>query len=128
MRRIVVAVVLAAGPLCVVPAAAADRPKKPQPASVQAEEKRFEECRAKLKLAAELKMLHDFGWDPPREPHVVVGPTFFDVPIDAKQGLAETINCFLVSGKRGEDVPFDLLHWQTGKPVGRFSRGTLRML
>lgn len=97
----------------------------PQPSPQ--EEQRLEECRAKLKLAASLKVLHDFGWDPPAPPRVVVGPTFITMPIDAKQGFAEAVNCFLAGGGPGR-VDFDLLHWQTGRPIYRFAAGQVRAL
>lgn len=58
---------------------------------------------------------------------VVVGPTFFEVPIDAKEGFVETLNCFLLAGKQGECVNFNVLHWQTGKAVGRYSYCRFKM-
>jgi hypothetical protein len=89
-------------------------------------DKRFEQCREKLKKAQALDMLHDLDWKPPTEPRVVAGPTFFTVPIEAKEGFAETVNCFLLAGKK-EHVNFDVLNWQTGKAVGRYSFGRFKM-
>lgn len=90
-------------------------------------DKEFEICRKKLKQAQKLDMLYDLDWKLPKEPRVVVGPTFFKVPIDAKEGFIETVNCFLTAGDSGKCVNFDVLHWQTGKAVGRFSNCRFRM-
>lgn len=92
-----------------------------------ASDERFEACRKKLIQAQKLDVLHDLDWKPPREPKVVAGPTFFRIPIDAKEGFAENVNCFLVAGETGKCVNFDVLHWQTGKPVGRFSYCRFKM-
>lgn len=92
----------------------------------RAAEKRFEGCRAKLKKAQEMGMLHDFGWKGGAMPRVVVGPTFFDVPFDAKEGFAETVNCFLMTGQP-KFISFDLLDWKTEKVVGRFEAGRLEI-
>jgi hypothetical protein len=88
-------------------------------------EKRFEDCRTKLKKAQQLEALYDLEWKRAM-PKVVVGPTFYTIPIDAKQGLADTINCFLMTGK-SEYIDFDLLDWQTGKRVTRYSIVRLKM-
>ena len=82
---------------------------------------RFEGCREKLKAAQKLEILYDMSWDGKSEPRIIVGPTFMDIAIDAKEGLASTVNCFLMVGDESKCVNFDLLHWQTGKAVGRFS-------
>jgi len=87
--------------------------------------KRFEECREKLKKAQQLEALYDLEWKRAM-PKVVVGPTFYSIPIDAKQGLADTVNCFLMTGKSNY-IDFDLLDWQTGKRVARYSLGRLKM-
>ncbi|MEM5296935.1 hypothetical protein VSR82_21715 [Burkholderia sp. JPY481] len=92
-----------------------------------ASDKQFEVCRSKLKQAQKLEMLYDLDWKPPREPKVVAGPTFSKVGIDAKEGFAETVNCFLMAGQSGKYVNFDVLDWRTGKSVGRYSNGVLRM-
>lgn len=89
----------------------------------------FEKCRSKLKVAQKLDLLYDLDWKSGRDmPRVVVGPTFFTVPIDAKEGFAATVNCFLMAGDSGKCVNFDVLHWQTGKAVGRFNNCRFRML
>ncbi|MER2518605.1 MAG: hypothetical protein ABTR92_19775 [Candidatus Accumulibacter phosphatis] len=82
---------------------------------------RVESCRAKLIQAQKLDVLYDMQWKSPREPRVVVGPTFLKMPIDGKEGFAATVNCFLMAGDTGKCVNFDTLHWQTGKALGRFS-------
>lgn len=88
---------------------------------------RFEACRAKLKKANELDVLYGLDWKPPSPPKVTVGRTFFQIPIDAKEGFAETLNCFLMAGKEDECVNFPLLHWQTGKPIAQFKNCKLKM-
>ncbi len=90
------------------------------------DDKRFEACRKKLMQAQKLEVLYDLDWKPPREPKVIAGRTFFEMPIDAKEGFVETVNCFLMAGDSG-CVNFDVLHWQTGKMAGRFSRCKFKM-
>ena len=86
------------------------------------ENKRFEQCRAKLKKAQKLGLLYDVTIDP--LPRVVVGPTFYTIPLDAKQGFAETVNCFLMTGQ-DKYINFDLLDYQTGHVVAEYSYGKL---
>ena len=90
-------------------------------------EQRFEACKSKLVQAQKLDVLYDFDWKPPKEPKVIVGPTFFKIPIDAKEGFTETVNCFLMAGESGKCVNFDVRSWQTGKAVGRFSSCRFKM-
>lgn len=90
-------------------------------------DQRFEQCRAKLKKAQALDVLYDMDWRPPLEPRVVVGPTFFKMPIDGKKGFAITVNCFLTAGQTDKCVSFNMLDWQTGKPVGRYSACSFAM-
>lgn len=94
--------------------------------AVCADERQFEVCRSKLKQAQQLDVLYDLDWKSGREPRVVAGRTFFNLPIDAKEGFVETVNCFLMTGKN-QCVNFDVLHWQTGKAVGRFSNCRFKM-
>jgi hypothetical protein len=97
------------------------------PGHAVTENQRFEACKAKLKLANETKVLYDFDWNPPSEPKVVVGPTFFQIPIAAKEGFVEKVNCFLTAGKEEQCVNFSVRSWETGKPVGRFSNCRFEM-
>jgi len=87
----------------------------------------FNACKAKLVKAHELGVFYAFDWKPPKEPYVVAGKTFFDIAIDAKEGFAETLNCFLMAGEGGTCVNFSILHWQTGKAVARFQNCRLKM-
>jgi len=84
-------------------------------------EKRFQTCRQKLIQAQKLNVLYDLDWKPPKEPRVVVGPTFIEMAIDGKEGFVETVNCFLMAGEEGKCINFDVLHWQSGKAIGRYS-------
>jgi len=83
----------------------------------------FETCRKKLITAQKLEVLYDLAWNGKKSPKVVAGKTFFTMPIDAKEGFAETVNCFLMAGERDKFINFEILHWQTGKAVGSFSYG-----
>ncbi len=91
-----------------------------------ADERKFEACRNKLKQAQKLDVLYDLDMKSGREPKVIVGRTFFNMPIDAKEGFTETVNCFLMAGKN-QCINFNVLHWQTGKAVGRFSNCKFKM-
>lgn len=51
---------------------------------------------------------------------VLVGPTYFTVPIDEKKGFAEVVNCVLLKGAGG-GIAFDLVHWQTGMRVASWN-------
>jgi len=86
----------------------------------------MELCRAKLKEAQQLDVLADLDWKPPKAPHVVVGPTFFTMPFDAKQGFAQTVNCFLMNGTSNV-INFDLLDSMNHRVVGRWEYGRLKM-
>lgn len=85
-----------------------------------------EECRKKLVQAQKLEVLYDMDWNLPKEPRVVAGPTFFNMPFDAKEGFVETANCYLVGGG-DKCVNFNVTHWKTGKAVGRFSNCKFKM-
>ena len=86
----------------------------------------FEDCRKKLIKAQKLDVLHELDWKLPKEPKVVVGRTFIQMPIDGKEGFAETVNCFLLAGESGKCVNFSVLHWQTGKAIGRLSKSRFK--
>lgn len=88
---------------------------------------RFETCKAKLVKAQKLGVLRDLKWKGTAEPTVVVGPTFLDMAFDGKEGFAETVNCFLVTGDPKKFVNFDVVEWRNGTTVGRFSYGKLKM-
>lgn len=94
-------------------------------AADQARNRKFEGCRASLKKAHALEVLYDLQASVP--PKVIVGRTFFQIPIDAKQGFAETVNCFLTVGRDDRYMTFEVFDWQTGKAVGRFYAGSLSM-
>lgn len=92
-----------------------------------ASDSRFETCRQKLIQTQRLEVLYDLDWKLPEEPKVVVGPTFFRMPIDAKESFADNVNCFLMTGATGKCVSLNILHWQTGKAAGRFSNSRFNM-
>jgi hypothetical protein len=114
LRRFIVFVFMALGTATAAHAVSAD------------ENARFEGCRTKLKQAQKLDVLYDLDWKPGREPKVVVGPTFFNMPFDAKENFVRTVNCFLMVGA-DKAISFDVLDYRTGKAVGRFSWGQFKM-
>lgn len=88
-------------------------------AEAKAAQTQYDTCNVKLAKAKELNMLYDIGGKA-ASIQVFVGPTYFTVPIDAKKGFTEVVNCVLVKGSGG-GVPFDLIHWQTGKRVAHWN-------
>lgn len=83
-------------------------------------EKRFEECKAKLQAAKKLDLLYDLAFEKGRGYRVLVGPTYYRVPLDAKEGFVATLNCFLNAGETKSCMNFDLRDWKSGKVVGRY--------
>ena len=79
----------------------------------------YDICKGKLKQAKELDVLSDLNAKE-SSIKVTVGPAFFTVPIDIQQEFARTVNCFFVK-RAGRGVPFDLIHWQTGKKVASWN-------
>ncbi|MDK2743743.1 MAG: hypothetical protein H8K03_02540 [Nitrospira sp.] len=86
----------------------------------------FEQCRDKLAQARHLGLLADFEWKPPRTPKVVVGREFFRIPFEAKKELVETVNCYVVKGRRGY-VNFPILEWINHRTIGEWRDGHLRI-
>jgi hypothetical protein len=80
---------------------------------------RMEGCRAKLKQAQAIDLLHNMTFDK-GIPKVWVGLTWAAIPIDAKQGFAETAACFFLGGDASKSIQFDILDGQTGKRVARW--------
>jgi hypothetical protein len=96
-------------------------------AALGADNKRFEQCRTKLKQAQKLDLLYNMDWKKGHEPVIIVGPTFYQISFDAKEGFVETLNCFFVTGESGKYINFDLLDWRTNKKVARYSYGKLNV-
>lgn len=78
----------------------------------------LEACRSKLKAAQKLEVLADLQWKGARL-HVVAGPTYYQMPFHAKEGFADTVNCFALAGKTG-CLSFDVIHWRSGKASDRY--------
>ena len=97
------------------------------PVFAETDDQRLEACRAKLTKAHELQVLYDLDWQKGKLPKVVVGPTFYQIAFDAKDGFAQTVNCFLMAGATDKYINFDLLDWRTNKVVARYSYGTLKV-
>lgn len=81
-----------------------------------------EQCRAKLKEAQKLEVLHELHWSPGTAPQVVVGPTFHRIPYDSKQIFLTIVNCLLVGGAQ-KYVNFDVLDHMNHRVVGSWSNG-----
>ena len=92
-----------------------------------ADEAQFQECRGKLVKAQQIDLLYDMKWDKGKLPYVVVGPTFFTIPFDAKEGFAKTVSCFLTAGNTDECITFDFLDFRTNKPVATFRNCALKV-
>lgn len=107
---------------------AAERQTKAAALESQLAGKRFTACRAKLRQAKELDLLYDLSWEAGGAPKVIAGPTFFTIPIDAKEGFTATLNCFLTAGMPNRCTDFDVRDWRTGKAVARFAACRLEML
>jgi hypothetical protein len=80
----------------------------------------FEECRSKLKAAAQLNVLTDMSFDDGR-PRVVVGRTWYGIDYSAKTGLAETAACFFLAGDTTKGIRFEITDNMTGKVVATWS-------
>lgn len=93
-------------------------------ATASANDAALEACRAKLKQAQKLEVLYDLQWKGPRL-HVVAGPTYYRMPFDAKEGFADTVNCFAMVGKSG-CLSFNILHWRSGKATDSYSACKLK--
>jgi hypothetical protein len=111
------------------PPASNDKPaeRKVAKKSEASDDKRFEQCRTKLIKAQKLGVVYDIQWDGKTYPRVMVGPTFFNMALDAKQGFADTLNCFFMVGEHGKYIEIEFLDWRTGKSIGRYSYGRVEM-
>lgn len=89
-----------------------------------ASEGALEACRSKLKQAQKLEVLRDLKWQGPVL-RVVAGPTYYRMPFDAKEGFADTVNCFAMAGK-SDCLSFDILHWSTGKATDHYENCKLK--
>lgn len=94
-------------------------PTPMSPEQVEAKRARYADCKEKLKKAQELEMIYDIQAKG-ASLKVLVGPTFFTVPIDTKQGFGEVVNCVILEGGSG-GIPYPFIHWQTGKRVGSWN-------
>lgn len=81
-----------------------------------------EVCRQKLIKAQQLGVLYDLDWKPGKMPKVIVGPTFHQMPLDAKEGFVEAVNCFFMGGKGGA-INFDVKEHLNHKVVGSWTYG-----
>lgn len=97
----------------------APQPTK-QTLSAKEADKKLEACRAKLKEAKNIDLLNDLRWDGRSSPQVLVGPTFFRVPLGTKERFADTVNCFLMAGKEDGCVNFNISDGLSGRTVATY--------
>jgi len=95
-------------------------------ASAAPDAKRAAECQRKVNLANKNEMIYQADFKT-AELIVYVGPTYFMVPIDVKQGLAAAISCVVVQGDSSKVAEFSFRHWQTGRLVAKYRYGRLEV-
>lgn len=93
--------------------------------SFAANEARFNQCRSKLVMAQKLGLLEGLDYKN-TPPSVTVGKTFYNLPFDAKTGFIEEVNCFLNQGDPTY-INFNIIDWRTGKKIGQYSWGKLKL-
>ena len=86
------------------------------PAVAQSNDKRLEECRAKLKAAVPINLLKDMTFKG-GVPKVVIGPTWYKIDFNAKTGFARTAACFFLAGDESKSITFGVYDHMTGKKV-----------
>jgi len=96
-----------------------------QQQDAKAVQETYDACNSRLEKAKEAGMLYDIGGRG-ASIKILVGPTYFEVPIDVKEGFAKVMNCVLVKGSGG-GVPFEFIHWQTGKQVASWNGYKLKV-
>ena len=80
-------------------------------------------CQSKLRKAQSLDLLVDINVKSGYF-NVVVGPTFYKIQFDSKEGFAETLNCVFNMGESGpkslcNEIRF--VNWRTGNEDARYS-------
>jgi|CXWL01.1.fsa_nt_gi hypothetical protein len=121
---VLAAIIILCG-LAVVGSLIGNKKPDPSPPPTPAQAKAAEACRAKLETARQGGALHDLDWTPGEMPLVVVGPAFEQFPMEAKQGFAATVNCFLMGGK-AEYIQFDVVEYLNHRVVGTWSLGRFK--
>ena len=75
----------------------------------KAADAKFNACKKKLEQARSLDVLYDFKMKGAR-PQVFVGPTWFSMPVDAKEGFHETVQCYVTAGEGGANTLLEYRH------------------
>lgn len=91
-----------------------------------ADNARLSECRDKLKAAQKLDLLSNMTFDK-GIPKVWVGATWYQMPIDAKEGFAETAACFFTAGDSAKAIAFDIFDGKSGKKIARWKYTKLQV-
>ena len=98
------------------------------PSSPKTNNAAFEACRNKLIQAQKLDLLYDLKFEGP-SPQIFVGPTWYTLPLDAKEGFHDTVQCFVNAGGGGVNVSTQYRDWRTGKIVAEVAyTGGLKIL
>lgn len=96
------------------------------PAWAQGNDKRLEDCRAKLKAAVPLDLLKDMTFKE-GVPKVVIGPTWYKLDFDSKTGFAKTAACFFLAGDESKSITFGIYDNMTGKKVATWEFTKLKV-
>ena len=102
-----------------------EAPRPPVATDTKTPEERVADCQSAVLTAKTLKVLDALRLDGPA-PEVVAGPEFFKMSFASKRAIIADVNCAEV-GTKGGAIPFDVLHWRTGKRIGRFRAGRFQM-
>jgi len=78
--------------------------------------RRVAECNSRLDRARRLGVIYDI-----RGSRVLAGPVFYDMSIDAKRGLALTVNCVLSEGQENKCTDFAVVDYRDEKTLGYFT-------
>jgi hypothetical protein len=90
-----------------------------RPKESQSPEQRLAECTQTVEAGLRRGVWYKIGAEN-KTLVIVAGREFFNLAYDQRKPAVEAVNCLLMQGKGGA-IPFDVLHWQTGKVIGRFS-------
>ena len=83
-------------------------------------------CEAKLVQAQKLDMLYNIEAKGHPRIRVLVGPTWYRVAFDAKEGFAQTVNCVAVGGKQDRCTSIDFVDHKSGRGVATFENCRLK--
>lgn len=89
--------------------------------------KQLKLCNDKIKKAQELDVLYKIEAGSSGVTHVYVGPTFYSVPIDTKQSVLDYVDCWATNGRADKSSILVLHDSRTGKRIGKYEFGRLKL-